>query len=58
MAKEGHEAAGNRSGFGRWQLLGGNCTLGEDPLPMTVCALGGPWGRTAWGNDVSCPPHP
>ena len=45
---EGHVAGGKRSGFGSWQFLGNNCTLREDPLFRTVCALGGPWGRTAW----------
>ena len=50
---EGHVAGGKRSGFGSWQFLGDNCTLREDPLPRTVCALGGPWGRTAWLGGCS-----
>ena len=35
------------------QLLGDNCTLGEDLLPRGVGSLGTPWGGTSWGDSVS-----
>lgn len=39
------------------QLLGDNCTLGEDLLPRSVGSLAASWGGTARGGGGQCILH-